>query len=114
MELTCIPNVTENRLYVTLKGCVTVADVDEYLINFNRAFDKLKSGMTVMFDLREALPMEPDAAAAIECNKHRCIDKGMGKFAWVLNSAILNGQMIRGHARTAFGTIEEAIKFLSE
>jgi hypothetical protein len=81
---------------------------------------RLKKGFTVMFDMREAAAMEPAAAAKLEPNVAKGVAHGMKKYAWVLNSAVLKGQMKRSYDANAgietgtFDNVEEAVKFLNE
>lgn len=119
MNYTFKTDLCENRLYVKIVGSLNADDVEEYLRKFNREFDKLKSGMTVLFDLREAKANAPEAASKMESNKQRAIDKGLNKAAIILDSVILKGQCKRSYNKDKdvedafFDNMEDAIEYLN-
>lgn len=113
-------NLVENRLYVSLKGAMTLEEVDAYSEAFMKEIYTLKKGFTILFDWREAGALDPAAAAKLEPNVGKCIAHGMKKYAWVLSSIIVKGQMKRsydnksGVESASFNNVEEAVKFLNE
>jgi hypothetical protein len=101
-------------------GGLSLKETDEYSDKFMTEVYRLKKGFTIMFDWREATAMEPAAAAKLEPNVAKAVAHGMRKYAWVLNSIVLKGQMKRSYDAISqvetgsFDNVEEAIKFLSE
>ena len=108
-------DAAKNRIYALLEGTSNLDEIKKYNADFIRAIDQAKPGFTYLCDISKRGVELPECVKELEVGKNYSIKKGISKFAFVIDGAILKMQLKRAYGEnqtTMFATKEEAEKYL--
>lgn len=112
-------NALKNRLHISVEGAMKKNEVEVYKSTVKKNVEMLKSGFTVLIDLRKTSVVDQETLRQMQETKKIAVAAGLSRSAVVVESAILKMQINRsfkdvGPQDKAFTELDEAEKFLNE